>query len=138
MKDKKTYDRKFFLKITALTLTLVSAGFIFPMIDKFRIFSISKKKIELPETLSEGITFKDDIILIKKNDILKILSSKCTHLGCMIKNTDSNGNLVCSCHGSVFSIDGKVLTGPALTDLTELKWRKDSRTGKIIIEDISV
>ncbi len=138
MKEKKTYDRKFFLKIAALSLTLVSAGFVFPMIDKFRIFSISKKKIELPDAISEGITFINNIIIIKKNDNVKILSSKCTHLGCMIKNADSNGNLVCSCHGSVFSIDGKVLAGPALSDLPELKWMKDSRTGKIIIEDVSV
>ncbi len=138
MKEKKTYDRKFFLKIASFSMTLFSIGFIFPLIDKFRTFSISRKNIELSDVISDGINFFSNFIIIKNSENIKILSSKCTHLGCIIKNRDSNGNLVCSCHGSVFSPDGRVLAGPASSDLNELKWHKNSKTGKIIIEDVSV
>ena len=37
----------------------------------------------------------------------------CTHLGCAYHWDESPNNFVCPCHASVFSIDGKVLVGPA-------------------------
>jgi len=38
---------------------------------------------------------------------------QCTHLGCAYHFDDNAGKFVCPCHTSLFSIDGKVLTGPA-------------------------
>ena len=40
-------------------------------------------------------------------------SPQCTHLGCAYHWEDSRDQFVCPCHGSRFSIDGKVLAGPA-------------------------
>jgi menaquinol-cytochrome c reductase iron-sulfur subunit len=40
-------------------------------------------------------------------------SPQCTHLGCAYHWEESGGQFVCPCHGSRFSIDGKVLAGPA-------------------------
>ena len=42
-----------------------------------------------------------------------ILNSTCTHLGCNVKWKAAEKSWNCPCHGSRFSIDGKVLTGPA-------------------------
>lgn len=38
---------------------------------------------------------------------------QCTHLGCAYHWDEANHNFLCPCHTSTFSIDGKVLTGPA-------------------------
>jgi menaquinol-cytochrome c reductase iron-sulfur subunit len=38
---------------------------------------------------------------------------QCTHLGCAYHWDDPSHTFMCPCHNSVFSIDGKVLSGPA-------------------------
>ena len=37
----------------------------------------------------------------------------CTHLGCAYHWDDSNHQFICPCHASAFSLEGKVLAGPA-------------------------
>ena len=38
---------------------------------------------------------------------------QCTHLGCAYHWDDPKKQFLCPCHNSVFSIDGKVISGPA-------------------------
>jgi menaquinol-cytochrome c reductase iron-sulfur subunit len=38
---------------------------------------------------------------------------QCTHLGCAYHWTETGNGFLCPCHTSLFSIDGKVVTGPA-------------------------
>ena len=45
------------------------------------------------------------------------LSSVCTHQGCKVDYDNSKQQLPCPCHGSVFSITGAVVNGPAQTPL---------------------
>jgi cytochrome b6-f complex iron-sulfur subunit len=46
------------------------------------------------------------------------VSSTCTHQGCTISNFDSGSNqFVCLCHGSRFDLSGKVVQGPANSNL---------------------
>src|SRR6476620_11604862 len=40
-------------------------------------------------------------------------SPQCTHLGCAYSYDEQNKEFLCPCHTSTFSLDGKVLTGPA-------------------------
>jgi len=47
----------------------------------------------------------------------------CTHLGCHYNWDSQAREFVCPCHGSVFSIDGKVLSGPAPRPLDTLPHR---------------
>src|SRR5262249_19854468 len=42
---------------------------------------------------------------------------QCTHLGCAYHWEDKDAKFLCPCHNSLFSIDGKVLAGPALRPL---------------------
>ena len=44
---------------------------------------------------------------------LLAFSPICTHLGCAYHWDATKSDFVCPCHGSVFAIDGKVLSGPA-------------------------
>jgi menaquinol-cytochrome c reductase iron-sulfur subunit len=40
-------------------------------------------------------------------------SPQCTHLGCAYHWDGRTGRFLCPCHGSTFSLDGQVLSGPA-------------------------
>jgi nitrite reductase/ring-hydroxylating ferredoxin subunit len=48
---------------------------------------------------------------------LHIVSTSCTHLRCMVIWNNDEKSWDCPCHGSRFTYDGKVITGPANSDL---------------------
>jgi glycine/D-amino acid oxidase-like deaminating enzyme/nitrite reductase/ring-hydroxylating ferredoxin subunit len=54
-----------------------------------------------------------------ENGVLHSLSPICTHLACDVAWNQAEQTWDCPCHGSRFSPDGKVMNGPAVTDL---KW----------------
>lgn len=58
-------------------------------------------------------------------------SPSCTHLGCAYHWDAASKNFLCPCHTSVFSIDGKVLAGPAPRPLDRFATRIDN--GKLLI-----
>ena len=52
-----------------------------------------------------------------EDDKLHIVDSECTHLKCLVKWNNDEKSWDCPCHGSRFSYEGKLLNGPANTDL---------------------
>ena len=56
---------------------------------------------------------------------------QCTHLGCAYHWEDKRNDFVCPCHTSAFSIEGKVLTGPAPRPLDRYQVKIES--GKVLI-----
>jgi menaquinol-cytochrome c reductase iron-sulfur subunit len=54
---------------------------------------------------------------------------QCTHLGCAYHWDAKTGNFLCPCHSSRFSIDGKVLSGPAPRPLDQYAVKIDG--GKV-------
>lgn len=52
---------------------------------------------------------------------MHLVSAVCTHLGCIVHWNNGEKSWDCPCHGSRFSIDGKVLEGPAYDNLTKAK-----------------
>jgi Rieske Fe-S protein len=48
---------------------------------------------------------------------LHLVSAVCTHLQCIVRWNDEEKRWDCPCHGSRFTVDGKVINGPANTDL---------------------
>ena len=49
------------------------------------------------------------------------LSARCTHLGCPVHWNAVDHSWDCKCHGSRFDALGRVLSGPAVTDLQRLE-----------------
>lgn len=52
-----------------------------------------------------------------EDDTLHTHSAYCTHMGCLVRWNNAEHTWDCPCHGSRFRPDGKVLAGPAESDL---------------------
>lgn len=87
----------------------------------------------LPLNLPSGVTFHHGIIVNRDKQKYVIISARCTHLGCMVDRRQGD-ELVCPCHGSRFSLEGKVLKGPATRDLARVHFHVDSKEKRIVIE----
>ena len=70
------------------------------------------------------------VVRLDPNNVVAY-SPQCTHLGCPYHWDDQTRDFVCPCHNSVFSIDGKVLAGPAPRPLDRYTTRVDN--GKLLI-----
>ena len=88
--------------------------------------------LEISGDIPVGISFHRDVVLINDGKTRRAFSTKCTHLGCSIKKHERD-QLVCACHGSRFGLDGKVINGPAMDPLEELKITTDPVDGRLII-----
>ncbi len=62
-----------------------------------------------------------DVWVVRHGDQVIVYSPICPHLACRYSWFPRAGQFVCPCHGSVFSITGKVLAGPAPRPLDTLK-----------------
>ncbi len=64
------------------------------------------------------------VCLYKNNTEYVALYMQCTHQGCELK--PNNVSLVCPCHGSEFSVNGKVMSPPADKNLKQFKVISDN------------
>jgi len=78
---------------------------------------LSKPENSALNTTGGFLIFGNIIVINTGNNTFVALSKVCTHNGCNVTYNSSNNNLPCPCHGSLFSIDGSVLNGPASTPL---------------------
>jgi len=61
-----------------------------------------------------------------------IFSPVCPHLGCRYDWHPEKHEFICPCHGSMYSITGKVLGGPAPRPLDTLPWKLEK--GELYVE----
>ncbi len=54
---------------------------------------------------------------------LVAFSAECPHLGCQVGWDDGNGRFHCPCHDAVFTLEGRVVSGPAPRPMDSLKAR---------------
>ena len=79
---------------------------------------------EIEVNTAKVVRFGKDpaIIIHTSGGQYKAFMARCTHLGCVVKyETHTVPHLNCNCHGSVFDLTGKNLTGPAPRPLEPLR-----------------
>lgn len=70
------------------------------------------------------------VVRMDQNNLIAY-APQCTHLGCAYHWDEQEKTFVCPCHTSAFSIEGKVLSGPAPRPLDRYVTRIDN--GKLLI-----
>jgi len=73
--------------------------------------SFQRRRVDGWKVISEKATAW--IVREPRNNQVVAFAPQCTHLGCAYHWEAGNNAFVCPCHSSEFSIDGKVLAGPA-------------------------
>jgi Rieske Fe-S protein len=126
------FSRKQFLKLTALLLSVYPLKLFYDVSKTSRSRTDKNRQQILSIDLPEGISFHGDIIAVQKKGEPVFLSAQCPHLGCQI-NRQVKDQLVCPCHGSRFSQEGKVIESPAVKDLTVLSYSTDINTRQYTI-----
>jgi cytochrome b6-f complex iron-sulfur subunit len=79
---------------------------------------------EIGENSAKVVRFGKEpaIIIHTETGQYKAFMARCTHLGCVVKyETHEVPHMNCNCHGSVFDMTGKNLTGPAPRPLEPLR-----------------
>ena len=62
------------------------------------------------------------------NNQITAFGPQCTHLGCAYHWDEAKNEFVCPCHNSMFSIEGKVLGGPAPRPLDQYETKVQGAT----------
>lgn len=100
------------------------------------------KQIEFLATRMDGwlkTTVTQWVWAVRHNEgEITVYSPICTHLGCGYHWDPGEGNFACPCHGSVFSVDGKVLAGPAPRPLDTLPVKIEGGRLLVIYEQFKV
>lgn len=85
------------------------------------------EELTFADTVTDGwrtITRKHAVWVVKQGEgDLKVFSPICPHLGCAYRWNPSDQHFECPCHGSVYSLTGKVLGGPAPRPLDTLPFK---------------
>lgn len=117
-------NRRDFVKKGITLLPFIGAGSLLYPLSKFAFFE-EKNKISLVialDELTQKITKKGTVFIIKNNDAMVVFDAHCTHMGCVLNFSESENAFVCPCHSSKFSLDGTVLKGPAQKKLDTLSF----------------
>jgi len=86
-----------------------------------------------PEEAFIHTTVLHSVWVIKHSpDQITVFSPICTHLGCYYQWDRNTGRFECPCHGSVFTLDGKVVGGPAPRPLDTLQTKIDN--GNLLVK----
>jgi Rieske Fe-S protein len=85
-------------------------------------------------TTTKGSDGAPMMIVRQSADTYLALSMRCTHQGCFVDPPPQGGPIVCSCHGSRFSITGAVVNGPASSPLKQYTTTYNAATGTVTVK----
>ncbi len=125
--------RRFFKWLGSALLAVLALAFGDSVAERSKFLRSQSKPLRIPLDIPQGVSFYGDVIVLHSEGQYKALSAHCTHLGCIVDRREGN-HLVCPCHGSRYSLEGKVLKGPAIRDLTPLRFTINKKEKSLIIE----
>ncbi|MBN2233979.1 MAG: Rieske 2Fe-2S domain-containing protein [Opitutales bacterium] len=119
-------------------LSVGRAGLVGSILYPVLSFIVARKpkpvaKVRVHATPSpDTLLLEKDFFLIPDPIKPRAISRKCTHLGCRVNYSETDGLFVCPCHGSRFSTEGKVLRGPAELDLPDMPVSYSQKDGFVV------
>lgn len=78
-----------------------------------RILEIGSPQDILNISMADFQVADRKVTVIKGEKGLYALIRNCTHMGCIPNFSTNDGQYLCPCHGSVFTLEGDVVRGPA-------------------------
>jgi Rieske Fe-S protein len=106
----------------------LTASILYPLL-RFLDYEVPRKPqlIKVYKKMAAGDFFVErDFILFESSEGPWAVSRKCTHLGCRLNYSEKDNLLICPCHESRFSNNGKRISGPARTNLVRYQVKKES------------
>ena len=112
--------RRAFLSLVSLATGAVATLTALPARAKKLAFALAKAPALGTVGGAATVTLKGRTVLfVRDGDAsLRAVDPTCTHKACAVEYRSDAREFRCPCHGSRFSIEGKVLNGPAPSDLT--------------------
>ncbi len=81
----------------------------------------SVKEIRLNDGGVVNAGLKKVAVYRNSEGLLKAYTAVCPHLGCVVQWNADEKSFDCPCHGSRFTHEGKIINGPAISDLKEIQ-----------------
>lgn len=136
--------RRTFLRYLFNACAVVAGGYILWVIKNFILFSQDSQAASVGtyiQLLKSSVTHreKERFFLVRDDRGLYALSDTCTHRGCMLRY--EHDQFICPCHGAVFTLTGKPVSGPAEKNLDYYYIYKDNQnmlsvnTARTVSED---
>ncbi|MFO7760384.1 MAG: Rieske (2Fe-2S) protein [Desulfobia sp.] len=120
--------RRAFFKKGWFWLRLLAVGLLFYPLWRFLRFSTPKKPklVKVNQRLLPGEIFLDPDFILFRGDNGRVwaVSRICTHLGCRLNYSVEKKLLICPCHASKFTREGRRIAGPAQKNLPRLAVEK--------------
>jgi cytochrome b6-f complex iron-sulfur subunit len=117
-------SRRKFLEGTGNWISLaVTAAIVYPL-ARFINYQLPPRtrQVKIYKSIPiNGFFTEKDFIVFNSDSGLRAISRKCTHLGCRINFKEKEQLLICPCHQSKFTTEGKRIAGPAKRNLPTYK-----------------
>jgi Rieske Fe-S protein len=128
VKERRSFleNSWFWVKLSA------TAALCYPLF-RFLHYRVPKKPrlVRVNQQLLEGeVYLAPDFALFQGATHAWAVSRTCTHLGCRLNYNEEENLLICPCHKSKFTTEGKMVAGPAVKDLPGFKAEKMTGDGK--------
>jgi cytochrome b6-f complex iron-sulfur subunit len=133
--------RRELLKLLLSLLGITAVGsFVYPLArflgpaaatKKVKQVSLKKSEIAVGEAKELAIDSTPVLVINRPGAGFIAVSRVCTHLGCLVDFNKAQGRIICPCHGAVFDLDGKVLSGPPPKPLPKIPLRVEGDSIRI-------